>query len=59
VAARSLGLEPVGVLGVLLRARREGRIAALEPVPLSLRNEAGFFIADALFNAILAEAGEG
>jgi uncharacterized protein len=56
--AKALGLQPVGILGVLLRAKFEGQITSLETVMQSLQREAGFFIADDLFEAILVEAGE-
>jgi predicted nucleic acid-binding protein len=56
--AKALGLTPVGVLGVLLRAKREGELVSVKEVMQSLRTEAGFFIADHLFEAILVEAGE-
>lgn len=53
-----MGLTPVGVLGVLLRAKREGDVASVKSAMLTLRREVGFFIADDLFQAILIEAGE-
>lgn len=56
--AKALGLQPVGILGVLLRAKFDGQIISVEAVMQSLRREAGFFIADELFEAILVEAGE-
>jgi predicted nucleic acid-binding protein len=56
--AKSLGLKTVGVLGVLLRAKRQGRLASLELAMEALREEAGFYIAPNLFNQLLGEAGE-
>jgi uncharacterized protein len=56
--ARQLGLAVTGVLGVLLRAKKQGQIKALKPEIESLRNKARFFIAPSLEAAILAEAGE-
>ena len=56
--AKALGLQPVGVLGVLLRAKLAGQISSVKIVMQSLRSEAGFFIADSLFEGILVEAGE-
>ena len=56
--AKALGLQPVGILGVLLRAKLEGQISSVKTIMQSLRSEAGFFIADSLFKAILIEAGE-
>jgi predicted nucleic acid-binding protein len=56
--ARQLGLPLTGVLGVLLRAKKQGQITALKPEIDSLRNRARFFVAPSLEVAILAEAGE-
>lgn len=56
--AKALGLQPIGILGVLLRAKFDGQITSVEAVMQSLQREAGFFIADKLFEAILIEAGE-
>jgi predicted nucleic acid-binding protein len=56
--AKALGLQPVGVLGILLRAKRDGALNSVERVAHALRQEAGFFIAEELLEAILVEAGE-
>lgn len=56
--AKALGLRPVGVLGVLLRAKRDGYLDSVESTMQVLRRAAGFFIADDLFEAVLIEAGE-
>jgi predicted nucleic acid-binding protein len=56
--AKAMGVQPVGVLGVLLRAKREGYLSSVESALSSLRREAGFFIAEDLFQAVLVEAGE-
>ncbi len=56
--AKAMGLTPVGVLGILLRAKRNGDIASIKDAMVSLRKEIGFFITDDLFVSILAEAGE-
>jgi len=53
-----LGLRPVGVVGVLLRARLERRIANLAPVLQELRSVAGFWLSDALVAKVLRAAGE-
>ena len=57
--ARAMGLRPVGVLGILLRSKRDGRLDSIEGAMAALRHEAGFFTANQLFEAILVEAGEG
>lgn len=56
--ARALGLKPVGVLGVLLRAKREQQLTSIAEVLDRLRREAGFFVADELQAEVLREAGE-
>lgn len=56
--ARQLGLRPLGVLGILLRAKREGRLQSVHAAMRELRTEAGFFIAPALFAEVLSLAGE-
>jgi hypothetical protein len=55
---RAMGLKPVGVLGILLRARQTGRIDPLGQAMQSLRQEVGFFIAEELYRQILQQAGE-
>jgi len=57
-AARAMGLTPVGILGVLLRAKRSGALESVESVMRALQVEAGFYIADDLFDAVLREASE-
>ena len=56
--ARAMGLKTVGVIGILLRAKKEGKIQSLQDVLQSLREQIGFFISDELFQKILREAGE-
>ncbi len=56
--AKALGLQPVGILGVLLRAKLDGQIPSVGTSLQALRREAGFFIADDLYDAVLIEAGE-
>jgi predicted nucleic acid-binding protein len=58
VANDPLGLQPVGILGVLLRAKLDGQIPSVETSLQALRHEAGFFIADDLYDAVLIEAAE-
>jgi len=56
--ARNLGLQTIGVLGVLLTAKKHGRLASLKDSMTALRNEIGFFISDELYQQILKQAGE-
>lgn len=56
--AKHLGLWPVGLLGVLLKAKRQDQLGSVRTAMQALRQEAGFFIADDLFATLLREAGE-
>lgn len=56
--ARSLGLNATGILGILLRARRQGHLPSLREALRLLREEAGFWIAPELEADILRESGE-
>lgn len=56
--AKQLGLETPGVLGILLRAKRDQRLDAVRPAMLALKEKAGFYIGEALFRRVLQEAGE-
>ncbi len=51
-------LRTVGVLGVLLRAKREGLIPELAAEMQRLTHEAGFFIHPNLYKEVLEMAGE-
>ena len=57
-AARRMGLHPVGILGVLLRAKSLQHIKALKPIIQALREEAGFYVDQRLSDLILRDAGE-
>jgi len=56
--ASRTGLAVAGVLGVLLRAKRTGEIAAVKPEMENLRTKAHFFVSRQLEMRILAAAGE-
>ncbi|HLE57207.1 MAG TPA: DUF3368 domain-containing protein [Rhodothermia bacterium] len=56
--ARRLGLHITGVLGILLRAKRMGQIAAIKPDLLALRDQARFFVSRELEVEILESTGE-
>ena len=56
--AEQSGLEPVGVLGVLLRAKREGHLDSVKEMMIALRDEVGFYIRRDLFTKVLHLAGE-
>jgi len=52
--ARNVGLEVTGLLGVLIRADREGNLSSLSEAIAQLEEEAGFWISDALREKILS-----
>ena len=56
--ARQLGLQTIGVLGVLLRAKSAGMMAELKPVMESLRRDANFWISESVRREVLRLAGE-
>lgn len=56
--AKKLGLTPLGLLGVLVLAKRRGLIDELRPLLDELANKAGFWIGEELFAQILREASE-
>jgi predicted nucleic acid-binding protein len=57
--AKLLGLNVTGVLGILLRARREGKLSSLRRAMEALQEQAGFHIGTELYTDMLSESGEG
>jgi len=57
-AAARLGLETMGVLGILHSSKRKGLIGNLQEPMDALRRRAGFYIGDGLYRRMLEEAGE-
>lgn len=57
-AAQRFGLQVVGVLGILLEARSKGRIKDIKPHLDALRHQAGFYIAEKLYQQVLQLTGE-
>lgn len=57
-AAQLLGLPVIGVLGVLLQARRSGLLLAIKPVLQRLAAEASFWLSPALMAEALRKCGE-
>jgi hypothetical protein len=53
-----LGIERVGVLGVLIRAKSEGILPFVKPVLDDLVTRAGFWVSRALYTFLLNEIGE-
>jgi predicted nucleic acid-binding protein len=56
--ARDLGLKTVGVLGILLTAKKQKQISSIKNVMDDLRKEIGFFISEELYHRVLKQAGE-
>jgi predicted nucleic acid-binding protein len=57
-SARRLGLNRVGVVGVLLEAKAKGYVQLIQPLLDALRQGAGFYLGEAVYQAALALAGE-
>jgi predicted nucleic acid-binding protein len=58
ILANHLGINYIGLLGILVRAKHEGLISTVGSVMDSLMTKAGFWISDDLYNHILRVAGE-
>lgn len=56
--AKAMGLKPIGILGILLLAKKQRKIHSLTDEMLRLKEMSGFFIADTLFQQLQKEAGE-
>ena len=56
--ATEAGLHITGVLGILLRAKRDGQVSSLHEEIRRLRKEARFFVARPLEREMIAAAGE-
>ncbi|HEY9695246.1 MAG TPA: DUF3368 domain-containing protein [Oculatellaceae cyanobacterium] len=57
VAAR-LNLKFTGILGILIEAKSQGLISLVKPLLDSLINQAGFWIAESVYNRVLQIADE-
>jgi predicted nucleic acid-binding protein len=57
-AARALGIDYTGTLGVLLRAKGEGKLTALSPVLALMRQRTTFWLSEEVQRAALVQAGE-
>ena len=56
--AHRFDLNVIGVLGILVEAKLKGHIQAIRPLLLSLQNEAGFRLSEALVRRVLNEVNE-
>lgn len=57
-AAQRFGLRVIGVLGILLEAKNKGLIKEIRPYVDMLRQQAGFYIRETLYQYLLTLAGE-
>jgi len=57
--ARQMGVNPTGLLGVLIEAKDKEIITNVKPVLDSLRVDAGFWISEELYHRVLREVEEG
>ncbi|MEA3345490.1 MAG: DUF3368 domain-containing protein [Chloroflexota bacterium] len=57
-AAKRLGLRVVGVVGVLLEAKAKGAVGVVRPHMDALRQNAGFYLSESLYQHALALASE-
>jgi len=56
--ATDLGLSPVGVLGILVKAKARGRVSEIRPLVDKLREELNFFVSNEVYLGVLRLAGE-
>jgi hypothetical protein len=57
-AAQRMGLRVIGVVGVLLDAKAQGVVEAVQPHLEALRQQAGFYLSESLYQSALVLAGE-
>jgi uncharacterized protein len=58
LVASKLKLNYTGILGILVEAKNKGLIAEVKPLLDALINEAGFWIAEPLYNSVLQTLNE-
>ena len=56
--ADAYGLHKTGLIGILLRAKLEGKVPSLREELDRLREEAGFWIGDGIYQQALQAVGE-
>ena len=56
--AQRFGLKFIGLMGVLIEAKRKGHVPAVKPVLDDLMVKAGFWVDNRLYVRVLLEAGE-
>ncbi|MEI7857196.1 MAG: DUF3368 domain-containing protein [Methanomicrobiales archaeon] len=58
MAATTLGLRKTGVIGILIKAKRDGKIESLRQELNALMDRMGFYIDDELYRQALSSVGE-
>lgn len=58
LAARDFGLRVMGVVGLLLRAKELGLVDQVRPLLDGLRQKAGFYLSEPVYDHALEVAGE-
>ncbi len=53
LVASRLSLRHMGILGILVEAKSQGLIGGVKPLLDALLNEAGFWVAEPLYNSVL------
>jgi uncharacterized protein len=56
--AQRLSLRPIGVVGILIEAKKRGLLKSIRPCLDALRHDAGFYVTDSLCQSVLELAGE-
>jgi predicted nucleic acid-binding protein len=56
--AKSFGLSPLGILGIILREKRDGGLVSASEAMNELREKAGFFINENLYRQVVQAAEE-
>jgi len=56
--AHYFGLKYIGVIGIILEAKRKGFIKAIKPLLDKLRDQAAFRMSDSLYKRVLSDEGE-
>ncbi|NJN35406.1 MAG: DUF3368 domain-containing protein [Saprospiraceae bacterium] len=56
--AQEAGLQTVGLIGVLIKAKNEKHIVKVKPILDRLVENAGFWIGTKLYNSVLKSVGE-
>jgi predicted nucleic acid-binding protein len=56
--ALHMGVRCVGLIGVLIEAKRKGLISEIRSLMDALRDIAGFWVSDVLYRRVLQDEGE-